>query len=364
MNTTNKDKPVAKIGFELPVPNVHDITGYCAAEMAIDNANAKGDLPFTIELVPVNDENDNDVGRKVAQQFVSDPSAVGMLGPINSGMAVITQDIYNAAGMAQLSSEASSPLLTSKGYKNFFRLVASDEYQGLDLARVAVKYLKGKRIAVLSDNTAWGKPIAEIFSSEAERLGSKPVLSYFFKEKENNLDFDEIVQATLDAKPDLVYFAVYWNKAHIIAHRLRDKGLKAVFLGSDSLKPYAFLEVPSLDEVSPYHSLAGIDMRIKPSARQFYNEFSVKYPLMMDAPQYAAECYDVTSILIEALRRAGEVDRGKVLKEIQNINSFEGAVGAINFDEKGDLVDPEIGLYQCVNGMRFYIGAIRDLVKD
>lgn len=161
--STQTNKPVAKIGFQLPTTNVHEISGYCAAEMAIEEANAKGDLPFTLELTLVNDKATPDVAKIAAQEFVGDPLAVGMLGPISSTMAVTTLDIYNNAGMAQVSSEASSPLLTSQGYKNIFRIVANDEVQGRQLAKVAVMYLKAKRIAVLSDNTAWGRPIAQIF---------------------------------------------------------------------------------------------------------------------------------------------------------------------------------------------------------
>lgn len=356
-------KPVAKVGFELYDPAVHEVTGYCAAELAIQKANNTLNLPFEIVLTPVLDHRDQELARKVAREFVSDPAAVGMLGPINSAMAYSNQDIYNEAGMVQLTSEASSPLLTSRGYKNFFRLVANDEVQGRMLARVAVQYLEGKRIAVMHDDSTWGRPIAEIFSAEAERLGSKPVLLWGFRDDiEKSLNFDEMIEAVLDAKPDVVYYAVYWNKAHIIAHRLRDRGLKAVYLGSDSLKPYAFLEVPSLDTVSPYHSLAGIDMRIKPSARAFYEEFAMKYPMMLVAPQYAAEAYDVASLLIEALKRAGKVDRAAVLKEMQGIKKFQGTVGEIVFDENGDLVNPEIGLYQCKDGLRNYIGNITDLI--
>ena len=362
--STQTNKPVAKIGFQLPTTNVHEVSGYCAAEMAFEKANAKGDLPFEIELVLVNDKANPEAARKAAQEFIADPQAVGMLGPINSAMAVITLDIYNKAGMAQLSSEASSPLLTNQGYKNFFRIVANDEVQGRQLAKVAVKYLNAKRIAVLSDNTAWGRPIAEIFSAEAERLGCKPVLLTFFGEREVQLNFNDIVKATLDAKPDLVYFAIYWNKAHIITHKLRDLGLESVFLGSDALKPYAFLEVPSLDKVAPYHTLAAIDMRIKPSAREFFNEFAIKYPLLLVAPQSAAEAYDVANMMVEAVRRAGTIDRAKVLQELQKLNVYHGVIGEIRFDENGDILNAEIGLYQCKDGMRNYIGPVRELISE
>jgi hypothetical protein len=47
---------------------------------------------------------------------------------------------------------------------------------------------------------------------------------------------------------------------------------------------------------------------------------------------------------------------------MQARRAYEGALGPITFDENGDLVDPEIGLYTCQDGLRRYVGAIRDLV--
>ena len=360
----NPTGDVGLIGFEVPSPDVSAVTGYCAAEMAIDEANRDKSLPFALRLEPIVDNRDGDVARSAATSFAAEEKAVGVLGPLNSDMALATQDIYHEAVLAQLTSEASSPLLTTKGYRNFFRLVANDEHQGRALARAAVRYLTASRIAVLHDNTGWGRPIAEIFAAEAERLGSPPVYFQGFGEPEQRLDFDAMVNATLDSAPDLIYFAVYWNKAHIIAHKLRYAGSTATFLGSDALKPFAFLEVPSLDTISPYHSLAGVDVRLKPSARAFLERFALRYPQMLAAPQYAAEAYDCASLLIEAIRRAGRPDRTAVLAALQDIREFAGAVGAIAFDDGGDLIEPEISLYQCQDGQRRYIGPIRDLVAE
>lgn len=358
----SEKKSSVAIGFEVAGENVHDVTGYCAAEMAIQEANAQRQLPVEIHLVPIVDQRNPEVARKVATAFAEREEAVAVLGPTNSEMAVITQDIYHDTGLLQLTSEASSPLLTSRGYKNFFRVVANDLHQGRALGEVAVKYLKAKRIAILHEDSAWGEPIAKIVRDEIERLGQTPALFYGFGERENRLDFDAIIKATLEAEPDLVYFAVYWNKSHIIAHRLRDAGLKATFLGSDALKPYAFLEVPSLDTVKPYHTLAGVDMRIKPSARPFLEAFAQRYPIMLAAPQYAAEAYDCASIIIEAIRRAPSATRAHVLDQMEGLRRFSGALGDIQFNEHGDLVDPEIGLYQCNDGQRKFLGAVKDLV--
>lgn len=354
---------VGRIGFSVPSADIQQITGYCAAQLAVDNANASGTLPCRLELAPIVESRDPDQSRQAATTFAESPQALGVLGPLNSDAALITQDIYNAAGLAQLTSEASSPLLTSRGFDNFFRLVANDEYQGRALAQVAVQYLKSRRIAVIHDNSGWGRPIAEIFSAEAARLGCAPAAVIGFGEREQRLQFDALAEQTAAADPDLVYFAVYWNKAHIIAHKLRYLGVTATFLGSDALKPFVFLEVPSLDTVKPYHTLAGVDMRLKPSARAFMEAFALRYPLLLAAPQYAAEAHDCASLLIDAVRQAGGVDRAGVLAAIQGTRAYSGAIGGVTFDEYGDLIDPEISLYQCEDGLRRYIGPVQALVS-
>jgi branched-chain amino acid transport system substrate-binding protein len=362
MASKHESLPVAHIGFELPWPDVHDATGYCAAEMAVEQANAAGDLPCRVKLVNLIDDRDPDKARVVAAAFGEDPAAIGVLGPLNSPMAAANQDVYYDAGLAQLTSEATSPLLTERGYRNFFRLVAGDDRQGRAQARVAVQYLGAQRIAVLHDGSAWGKPLSAIFTAEATRLGSPPVLCLGFGEAERCLDFDALVKATVAAKPDLVYFAVYWNPAHIIAHQLRYARLAAPFLGTDALKAYPYLEVPGLDRVKPYHTFAGADIRVSPRARAFFTAFATRYPLALVNLQYAAEGYDAASLLIEALRRARNIDRGWVLAELQNIGRFEGISGSLQFDVSGNLLDPEMGLYRCEDGLRKCVGSLRDLL--
>ncbi len=355
-------KPTVVIGFEVATENLHDVTGYCAAEMAIEQANAHGDLPVEVALVPIIDGREPETARRAAAAFARREEAVAVLGPTNSAMAVVTQEIYHDAGLLQLTSEASSPLLTERGFRNFFRVVANDIHQGRALAQVAVQYLEAERIAILHEDSAWGTPIARIVQEEITNLGKSPALVYGFGDRENQLDFDALIEATLAAAPDLVYFAIYWNLAHIVAHRLRDRGLTATFLGSDALKPYAFLEVPGLDTVPPYHTLAGIDMRLKPSARPFLEAFAQRHPLLLASPQYAAEAYDCAGIILQAIKQAPTVNRMQVLDQMQHLRTFTGALGDIRFDDHGDLIDPEIGLYQCIDGQRKYLGAVSDLV--
>src|SRR6476619_7447915 len=129
MTQTNSDRLTVTIGFQVPDDDVDSLTGYGVAKMVVDDANATGTLPAHVDLLPIPDWGNRDRARAAATAFISQPDAIAILGPVNSDMALATQDIYHDAGMAQLTSEASSPLLTNNGWDNFFRLVANDEHQ-------------------------------------------------------------------------------------------------------------------------------------------------------------------------------------------------------------------------------------------
>jgi ABC-type branched-subunit amino acid transport system substrate-binding protein len=103
-------------------------------------------------------------------------------------------------------------------------------------------------------------------------------------------------------------------------------------------------------------------MRLKPSARPFFEAFAMRFPMMLVAPQYAAEAYDAAGILLSGIREAGAIDRHKILSAIKGQKSFKGALGDISFDGNGDLIDAEIGLYYCKDGLRHYIAPVSTLV--
>lgn len=364
MSENVKNKPVVKIGFGLPWPQemARDATGYCAAEMAIEKANQESDFPVHIELILINDERNPARALVVSQQFVDDPQSVGLIGPLNSPMCDASQAVYHRGGLAQITSEASSPMLTDRSYENFFRLVANDDLYGKMQARVAVQYLKAHRIVILHDASVWGEPLSAVFQQEIERLGVSPIHVRGFSAEEKNKNFDAMVQEVKEVNPDLIFFAVYWNPAHILAHQLRYARVGGIFLGTDALKSYPYLEVPGLDPSPPYQTFPGADMRINPRCREFFQAFANRYPQSLVNIQYAPEGYDAAGILIEAIRKTGKADRDQVLREIRTLTAYEGISQTIRFDPHGDLIDPEIGLYQCMDGLRKYIGSLRDLL--
>ena len=59
--------------------------------------------------------------------------------------------------------------------------------------------------------------------------------------------------------------------------------------------------------------------------------------------------YDAVMVLVEAMKRANSSDPAKYLPEIKK-TQYQGIIGPIAFDEKGDLVNGPITIYQVKGG--------------
>jgi branched-chain amino acid transport system substrate-binding protein len=106
----------------------------------------------------------------VAQKF-ADAGVKFVLGPYNSGVAIPASRVYNDAGIADVDGRHQSQDHPG-GYKNVFRIVASDSQVGGAMANYAAKELKVKNVGVIDDRTAFGQGIADRI--QAPGAGRRP----------------------------------------------------------------------------------------------------------------------------------------------------------------------------------------------
>jgi branched-chain amino acid transport system substrate-binding protein len=121
-----------------------------------------------------------------ARAFVSDESVVGVIGTYNSGCAAIEIPILNEGPVAMVSpantyagltheapgTEAGEPdKYYPSGERNYTRVVASDDNQGL----IGAQYLKdtvgATSVYILDDKELYGKGVADAFENFATEVG-------------------------------------------------------------------------------------------------------------------------------------------------------------------------------------------------
>ncbi|MBI1881834.1 MAG: ABC transporter substrate-binding protein, partial [Chloroflexi bacterium] len=145
------EKSVIKIGFAAPFSGDQAIVGVPmrqCAELAVQQANERGDLPFDLALRAEDDRADPGQATAVAHRFVTDPVVVGVVGHKNSGPSAAAAPIYHAAGLVQITPSSTNPQLSRQGFYTFFRLCAHDAVQGQVAAQYAVRVLDARRVAV------------------------------------------------------------------------------------------------------------------------------------------------------------------------------------------------------------------------
>jgi branched-chain amino acid transport system substrate-binding protein len=339
---------VAKIAFLAPLTGDEAVVGVPmmqAVELAVEEANAASKLPFRVELLAMDDRAEPETARGLAKGLVQDSEVVGVVGHKNSGPSNAAGAVYASAGLAQITQSSTNSGLARQGWQTFFRVCADNDRQATTAARYALDVLSVHRVAVVHDNTAYGRPLAETFMSVAEGGGAKVVLVEPIQLSQKV--FDETVGRLGDAKCDLIYFGLTEIESSFLIRGLRGAGVTTHCFGADGGRQSPFPQLAGQAAEGCYETYAGVDPQTSAQAQVFVRAFESHYG---SCPIFGPEAYDAACIFLEALRRVGVPDRSAVLAEIKALDGFVGATGTISFEPNGNRRDAGVTIWQVIDG--------------
>src|SRR5262245_1339773 len=117
-----------------------------AVELAVDERNGAGGLAGRkVVAVASDDQADPETGKAVAKSFCDDPAILGVVGHVNSGVAIATGKVYADCGLAVITPMASNPKVTESGFGTLFRLTNRDDKKGPAFARFLLQKMGKKR---------------------------------------------------------------------------------------------------------------------------------------------------------------------------------------------------------------------------
>ncbi|CUA84776.1 amino acid/amide ABC transporter substrate-binding protein, HAAT family (TC 3.A.1.4.-) [Gulbenkiania indica] len=324
-------------------------------KLAAEEANAEkiqlDGKTARFEVVSEDDQADPKVATQVAQRFV-DGQVAGVIGHLTSGASIPASRIYSEAGIPMVAASVTSPKFTQQGYKNTFRIIANDLQQGQALAKFAVGNLKVKRIAIIDDRTTYGQGLADDFAKAVETAGGTVVKREYTSNSAT--DFMAILTSIKGEKPELIFYGGMDAQAGPMVKQMKKIGLTVPFMGADGVNTAEFVKLGGKDAEGTYASSAGASKAAMPGFASFNDKF--KKAFNADIQAYAPYTYDATRVLIDAMKRAGSATPAKYLPELAK-TQFEGVTGPIAFDEKGDIKNGSVTLYQLKNGQWAEVGA-------
>ncbi len=313
--------------------------------LAIDQTNAQkikiDGKVLNIKFMSEDDQADAKVGTTVAQKLV-DAKVVAVIGHLNSGVSIPASEIYNKAGIPMISGSATNPTLTERGLKNVFRTVGRDDQQGPALATYIANELKGKKVALIDDKTAYGEGLANEVEKTLKANKVNPIARERTTDKET--DFKAILTKIKGKNPDVIFHGGMDATGGLMLKQARELGIKAVFVFGDGACTTEMSKLAGAAAEGFVCSQAGLPSEA--ANKDFLTAFNAKYG---EVKQYAPYFYDGAMAMVEAMKKANSADPAKFGPEVYNV-SFTGATGKVEFDAKGDRKDAEITIFKMTSG--------------
>jgi len=317
------------------------------ARLAVEEINAKGVMiegkKLKIELIGEDDQADPKTGTVVAQKLV-DAKVNGVVGHLNSGTTIPASKIYADAGIPQISPSATNPTYTQQGFKTAMRVMANDIQQGKVLGDFAVQKLGAKTVAIIDDRTAYGQGLADEVEKAAKAGGTKIVAREFTKN--DATDFRAILTKIKGRKPDAVFYGGMDAQAGPMAKQMRQLGIKARFMSGDGACTPEFIKLAGESADGFYCTQAGLpleQMTDKTFAARYKKRFNTEVQI------YSPYSYDAVAVIVDAMKRAKSVDPAAYIAELPK-TSYQGVTGRIEFDDKGDVKNGAITMYETKEG--------------
>jgi len=323
--------------------------------LAVKQANATQevkDLGLTIATVEGDDKGDPTTGGNVATQFVSNPSLVGVMGTLNSGVTRVEVKIYNQANVVQVSPANTADDLTKMGMTNYFRVCAVDSVQGPTAADYAFKDIGKKMAYVVDDSTVYGVGLADAWQKQFEADGGKILGREKTGDKEK--DFKSLVSKIKSLGPDIVYYGGMYNSGALLSKQLKEGGVKVPLMSGDGSFDPEFIKLAgAANATGDMATSVGLPLAKMPKGQDFQAAYKAEYP-NEEIAAYDAYSYDATNVIIKAIisvaKKMGAdkvaTTEGKkaIIAAVAKTN-FEGVTGKVAFDSKGDTVNKAITVY-------------------
>jgi branched-chain amino acid transport system substrate-binding protein len=226
-----------------------DIVNGSMPELGIDMAKNVG-IPSMggakIELIFKDHEGNPTLGADLAKKLILDDKVDGMLGCYHSSVTKTVSQVCEQYGVPMINGSSTSPVLTKRGYKWFWRTTPHDTWFTKDLFELLKGLTEGKvqgvkavpkddimTLASACEKTEWGANCELLIKRFAEDYGFDLKKSLLYPNKSTDLSSE--VRSLRAAKPDVMLFASYTSDAILMVKTMKaQKVSPKVIWGQDA----------------------------------------------------------------------------------------------------------------------------------
>ena len=330
------EKKLVKIGFIGPLTGPNAAVGLGArngADLAIRQANERGDLPYKFELAVLDDASDPTTGVAAATKLCTDLLVAAATTHFNSPVGLATIHVFHRYGVPQMFWGGIHPDITNKyNYPEVTRICPNTLVEHNNLAIFVIGKLGYKDWSIIYDMSSYGKNCLDAVKPAVTKTGAR-----IFSEDGiavGTVDFRPILSKIKAIKPapQVIYFGGVVTEASLIKIQMNELGMKNLYTGVTGLDSETFnatakeaaegtliIGKAHIGESSPFVKA------YKATGYKEYYEATGPY------------AYESVNLIIDAIKKVGPEDKKKLAKTIREME-YRGILGITQFDEFGQTL--------------------------
>jgi len=199
-----------------------------------------------IELVFKDHEGNPTLGADLAKKLILDDKVDGLLGCYHSSVTKTVSAVAEQHGIPMINGTSTSPPLTQRGFKWFWRTTPHDKWFTKDLFELMQGLTAGKvkgvkavprddliNIASACEKTEWGSNVSLMIEGWAKEYGYKVRKSLLYAKESPDLSSE--VRSLKAARPGAMLFASYTSDAILMVKTLKAQKVKPnIIWGQDA----------------------------------------------------------------------------------------------------------------------------------
>ena len=355
-----------------------------AIELAVELVNDDVDVPVPlgkgkglphldgarVRVVFADHQSSPEKGISEAERLVTQEKVVALLGAYNSNVTATASQAAERLRIPFLSGESTSPLLTARGFRWFFRTTPTDEefcdnfFKFLD--EMKKRGRATKNAGLLYENTLFGTDVSKLEKKYAQQHGYQVVVDIAYDAKSANLSSE--IQRLKAAAPEVLLQASYTSDAILSTRTMKEldfrpQAILAMDAGHVSSEFLPALGKDAEGIISREVWAAGLAAK-KPLVRTVNELFRKKTQASrgqaIDMDGTSARAFVAMLVLADAIDRAASTDQEKIRVALEATDIAADALimpwRGVKFDPKthqnvlgqGILVQVQDGKYQVV----------------
>jgi branched-chain amino acid transport system substrate-binding protein len=356
--------PVAQVGID----------SVNAVKLAVDIVNGKHALnvPLArteglpnlggakIRIVTVDHQGKPDVGQAEAERLITQEKVHALFGAYFSSVTATASQVAERYGIPYLNAESSSPGLTERGFKWFFRTSPHDGHFSVvmfDFMKDLEKRrgVKIKSVGIMNEDTLFGSDSAKVQEELAKKYGYEVAVKMAYRAKTTSLDAE--VGRLKAANPDVFLPSSYTSDAILFVKTSKnlDYNPKLIVAQNAGWTDPTFIKEMGKDvEGHITRAPFALDMAAKKPMIGQVNEMFKKLSGGRDISDVPARAFTGFLTLADAINRAKSVNPEAIRKALTETNIPADQLimpwTGVKFDPKGQNAGVRAILQQVQKG--------------